>query len=125
MCITVQYLLSHDRSIVTDNEVNDSEDVDQTGSTQSEQLVGAVIQHNDDALWGYVTRVREELRLRNPGDWTDPVLYRLFRMGVDDWTKPDHCTNAAIQSTRFTTAMASRLTCRIMEGEDRVSPSWL
>ena len=79
--------------------------------------------YNDDALWGYVVRVGEELRLRNLGDWTDPVLYRLFRMGVDDWTKLDHRTNVAIQATRFTTAMASCLTCRIMEGEDRVCPS--
>ena len=79
--------------------------------------------HNDDALWGYMLRASEEIRLRDPQVRMDPVLYRLFRMGINDWSGENKRMSASIQSMRFATAMGSRLLLRIREGEHQVCSS--
>ena len=76
--------------------------------------------HNDDALWGFAVRAHEEYRLRDPTQWNDAVLNRLFRMGTLDWASPDHRTHQGTQSIRFATAMGSRLYSRIRGIESQV-----
>ena len=69
--------------------------------------------HNDDALWGFVVRVYEGVRLRTENQWDDLVFLCLMQMGCLDWVQPDFRSNLLMQGIRFTTAMGLRLYKRI------------
>ena len=65
--------------------------------------------HFNDRLWGWTCREGEELRVREPGYFTDPVIYNLIRMGVHNWTGANHRGNQSMQAMRHSTIMGSRL----------------
>ena len=69
--------------------------------------------HNDDALWGFVVRAYEGVRLHTKNQWDDPVFLHLMQMGCLDWVQPDFCSNPLMQGIRFATVMGSRLYERI------------
>ena len=75
----------------------------------------------DDALWGYMIRISEQLRLQVPGEYEDDVLFKLICMGVFDWDRDDHRTNALMQAMRHSTAMVHRVLERIKRVETTVS----
>ena len=77
--------------------------------------------HNDDALWGYCIRIQEELRLRDEDTFDDPILYRLFRMGIEDWTGENQRKDQSTQAMRFAVALGSRLWGQIQSTRTRVS----
>ena len=70
-------------------------------------------QWRDDALWGFVVRAYEGVRLHTENQWDDPVFLRLMQMGCLDWVQPDFHSNQLTQGIRFVTAMGSRLYERI------------
>ena len=41
--------------------------------------------HKDDALWAFMIRSSEELKVMN-GRLQDLVMHRLLQMGIYDWT---------------------------------------
>ena len=45
--------------------------------------------HNDDALWAYMIRALEEFRETPAVRYNNPVLLRLLRMGIFDWSGQD------------------------------------
>jgi hypothetical protein len=71
-------------------------------------------------LWAYGIRASEEFRLRDWEKVKDPVLKRLFTMGIFDWIDKDDRLNQATQAVRLSTAMSSRMLDRMMELEDKV-----
>ena len=76
--------------------------------------------HNDDALWGFTVRLSEELRVKPAGRLDDDVLYRLIRMGIEDWEEPNFRHPGSIQSMRHATTLSSRILQRIFSFEDQV-----
>ena len=75
----------------------------------------------DDALWGYMVWISEQLRLWVPGEYEDDVLFKLICMGVFDWDGDNHRTNASTQAMRHSTAMVHRVLERIKRVETTVS----
>ena len=73
--------------------------------------------HYDDKLFGYSVRVSERLRTRDPGLFSDNVLYTLFRMGIYDWEAPNKRNDQAMQAMHHSTAMADCLLQRIRDLE--------
>ena len=65
--------------------------------------------HWDDRLWGYASRVSEQLRTRTEGDFTNPVLFQLLFMGTYDWDHENRRNNQSTQAMRHSTVMGSRL----------------
>ena len=75
----------------------------------------------DDALWGYIIRISEQLHLRVPGEYEDDVLFKLICMGMFDWDGDNHRTNALTQAMRHSTAMVHWVLERIKRVEMTVS----
>ena len=75
--------------------------------------------HNNDALWGFVVRAYEGVRLCTKNKWDNSVFLHLMQMGCLDWVQPDFRSNPLTQGIRFATAMGSRLyeRIRVMERE--------
>src|ERR1700753_1154417 len=65
--------------------------------------------HYDDRLWAYACRVAEEIRVTEPGYFTDPVLSQLIRMGTYDWSGENDRSEPSMQAMRHSTVVASRL----------------
>ena len=65
--------------------------------------------HYDDRLWAYTCWVAEEMRVAEPGYFTDPVLSQLVRMGTQDWSSENERSEASVQAMRHSTVVASRL----------------
>ena len=63
----------------------------------------------DDTLWLYSIRNSEVLRLWDSDAIRDPVLYRLFHMGIFDWSKVDCKGPESTRAMRHTTCLASCL----------------
>ena len=76
--------------------------------------------HNDDALWAYMIRASQEYERLKP-EVNDPVIGRLVRMGVYDWSGQDHRSRQAGQAMRHATAFCLRLLKRIVGVEETVS----
>ena len=68
--------------------------------------------HNDDALWAFLMRVSEELRMMDRSRLNDQALWRLLDMGIFDWEGTDKLMNQAQQATRLGTAISTRQVCR-------------
>ena len=64
--------------------------------------------HNDDALWAFSMRASEELRMLDRMRLNDDVLYRLLRMGIFDWKKPDELLHQSQQAVRWGVATSTR-----------------
>jgi hypothetical protein len=77
--------------------------------------------HYDDKIWGYACRGAEELQIKSVGDYPDPVLFNLFRMGTWDWDGENKQMNQSTQAMRHATAMAMRLHYMIQEQDSNVS----
>ena len=78
--------------------------------------------HNDDAMWGFAIRSSEVLE-RERGKINDPVLYRLFRIGVFDQQGVNQLQNQALQAVRWASATCIRLFQRILRVETQVRHS--
>ena len=76
--------------------------------------------HNDDALWGFVVRAYEGVRVQSADQWDDPVLLHLMQIGSLDWVRPDFHSNQSTQGIRFATVMGLRLYERIRAMEREV-----
>ena len=64
--------------------------------------------HNNDALWAFAMRASEELRMLDRMCLNDDALYRLLRMGIFDWKKPDNLMNQSQQVIRWSVATSTR-----------------
>ena len=64
--------------------------------------------HNDDALWAYVMRASEELRMLDRMRLNDETIYRLLCMGIFDWKGQDNLLNQSQQAVRWSSAMSTR-----------------
>ena len=64
--------------------------------------------HNNDALWAFTMRASEEYRLLDCHCLNNKPLYRLLRMGIFDWKKPDALLNQAQQAIRWSVATSTR-----------------
>ena len=79
---------------------------------------------NEDALWGFAARASGELEKTPREKVDDPVLYRLFRMGLFDWPGKKMLQEGVSLGVRFAAVVASRLFARILGVEEKVrSPS--
>ena len=78
--------------------------------------------HNDDALWAYTIRCAGELRRMQGKSVLDPVMFRLFKMGIFDWEKPDDRLAQSVAPMRHATTLGMRLFQRIVVVEQEVSP---
>jgi hypothetical protein len=77
---------------------------------------------NSNALWGFAIRSAQELEGMPRDRLDDPVLFRLFRMGLFDWTGPSKVVDAVVQSIRYAATTGSRLLRRILLVEEKVFP---
>ena len=75
---------------------------------------------NEDALWGYAIRASGELEKTSREAVDDPVLYRLFRMGLFSWSGENRLQEVVSQGVQFATVVATRLFARILGMEEKV-----
>ena len=73
----------------------------------------------DDVLWLYSIRNSEVLRLWDSDAIHDPVLYRLFHMGIYDWSEADCKGPELTHAMRHATSLASCLLDRILSESKR------
>ena len=73
----------------------------------------------DDALWLYTIRNSEVLRLWESDAVNAPVLYKLFHMGIYDWSEADRKGPESTRAMRHATSMASCLLDRILSESKR------
>ena len=64
--------------------------------------------HNDDALWAFAMAASEELRMLDHMHLNDNALYRLLRMGIFDWEKPNELLKQSLQAVRWSAATSTR-----------------
>ncbi len=69
--------------------------------------------NNNDALWGFMIRAAAETTRHTSEQMRDPVLHRLFTMGIYDWVKPNDLSWQNTQMIRYSTAMGLALWKRI------------
>ena len=55
--------------------------------------------HNNDALWAFLMRVPEEMRMMDRSCLNNQTLWRLLDMGIFDWEGTDKLMNQAQQAT--------------------------
>ena len=67
--------------------------------------------HNNNALWAYLMRASEELRMMSCSHLNDETLWRPLDMGVFDWEGTDKLMNQAQQATQLGTAISTRQVC--------------
>ena len=68
--------------------------------------------HNDNALWVFAMRVSEELRMLDCMHLNDDALYRLLRMGILNWEKPDELLKQSLQAVQWSAATSTRQVCQ-------------
>ena len=76
--------------------------------------------HFDDALWGFMIQISEQMQICVLGEYGDDVLFCLLHMGVGDWKEPDHRGNQAMTAMWHATAMVDCVLQRIKRGETSV-----
>ena len=64
--------------------------------------------HNDNALWAYLMRASEELRMMSRSRLKDETLWHLLDMGIFNWEGTDKLMNQAQQATWLGTAISTR-----------------
>ena len=64
--------------------------------------------HNDNALWAFAMRASEELRMLDRMCLNNDALYRLLRMGIFDWEKPNELLKQSLQAVRWSAATSTR-----------------
>ena len=64
--------------------------------------------HNDNALWAYLMRASEELRMMNHSRLNDETLWCLLDMGIFDWEGSNKLMNQAQQAARLGTTISTR-----------------
>ena len=79
--------------------------------------------HNDDALWAYACRMSSDFDNWRVADRNDPVMIRLFRMGLYDWKDVDNRLNQTTLAMRHATVLSGRLFQRLLEIREQVGPS--
>ena len=75
--------------------------------------------HKDDVLWAYMIWCSDELAKMN-SQLKGPVMGKLLHMGMFDWTGVDSRLNQTTPAMHHATAIASRLTTRLLEEESKV-----
>ena len=78
--------------------------------------------HFDDKLWGWSCRIAEELRVRKPFAFEDPIIYNLLRIGTFDWTDENKRGDQSRQAMRYSAVGLSRLHRAISDMKAEVSP---
>ena len=76
--------------------------------------------NHEDALWGFAIRASEELEKTLQTQVDDLVLYRLFHMGLFNWSGKNKLQEMASQGVRFAAVVATRLFARILRMEEKV-----
>ena len=79
--------------------------------------------HNDDTLWDYACRMSSDFDNWRVADRNDPVMIRLFRMGLYDWKDVDNRLNQTTPAMRHATVLSGRLFQRLLEVREQVGPS--
>ena len=79
--------------------------------------------HNDDALWAYACRMSSDFDNWRVADRNDPVMIRLFRMGLYDWKDVDNHLNQTTPAMCHATVLSGRLFQRLLEIREQVGPS--
>ena len=67
--------------------------------------------HKNNALWVYLMRASEELRMMDRSRLNDETLWRLLDMGIFDWEETNKLMNQAQQATHLGTAISTRQVC--------------
>ena len=65
--------------------------------------------HNDDTLWFWATKASHEFMEWRGRGVTDPVLHRIFTMGLFDWLAPNNRLNQMTPAMRHVTVMGIKL----------------
>ena len=75
--------------------------------------------HNDDALWAFTIRAKQEYELMRH-QVNDPVIGRLCKMGIYDWTGLDAPLHQATRPLRHNTVFNLRTLKRVVDLEEKV-----
>ena len=76
--------------------------------------------HNDDALWLWAVKAAHVFMEWRTKGIVDPVLYRLFNIGLFDWTGEDDRLHQTTPAMRHATVVGIHLFRRIIENDVKV-----
>ena len=76
--------------------------------------------HNDDALWFWTAKAGHEFMEWRGQGVMDPVLHRIFVMGLFDWLAPNDCLNQTTPAMCHMTVMGMKLFWQIHENDLKV-----
>ena len=79
--------------------------------------------HNDNALWAYACRMSSDFDIWRVADRNDPVMTRLFRMGLYDWKDIDNRLHQTTSAMRHAMVLSGCLFQRLLEIREQVGPS--
>ena len=71
--------------------------------------------HNDDALWAYACRMSSDFDNWKFADRNDPVMIRLFCMGLFDWKDVNNRLHQTTQVMHHGTVLSGRIFQRLLE----------
>jgi len=76
--------------------------------------------HHDDTLWLWAAKAAHVFMEWRMKGIMDPVLHRLFTMGLFDWTGEDNCLNQTTPAMCHATMMGISLFRQIVENNIKV-----
>ena len=79
--------------------------------------------HNNDALWAYACRMSSDFDGWKLADHNNPVMIRLFCMGLFVWKDVDNCLHQTTQAMRHGMVLSGRIFQRLLEIHNQVGPS--
>ena len=65
--------------------------------------------HNDDVLWFWAAKASHEFMEWQGRGVMDPVLYRIFVMGLFNWSAPNDCLNQTTPVMQHVMVMGMKL----------------
>ena len=71
--------------------------------------------HNNNALWAFACRMLSDFDNWKFTNCNDPVMIRLFHMGLFDWKDEDNRLHQTTQAMRHGTVLAGCLFQRLLE----------
>ena len=76
--------------------------------------------HHNDALWLWAAKAAHVFMEWRMKEIMDPVLHRLFAIGLFNWTGEDDCLHQTTPAMCHATVMGISLFCRIVENDTKV-----
>ena len=75
--------------------------------------------HNNDTLWYWIAKASHEFMEWRGKGVMDPVLHRIFAMGLFDWMAPNNCLNQTTPAMRHAMVMGTKLFHWIVENNQK------